>query len=185
MNKSLFDPTRKTAGAIYRDAQIYGEKGVIIGDMNYELRKSLVQDLNDTVITGMQDFGGRPFYITVYEKKELHMKQAIVRRMIKTLYRPYPEDDTLVFRVNPYTNDVFFCWDLPHRREMLNELNNPDLYDAEKLIKYRHWENMRLEHFGFRKNDEGNWKENPSYKGDSLITAHKDRETKVSFANLA
>ena len=95
-HQSRFDPTRQTAGAIYRDAQIHGEKQIITGDMNYELRKSLVDDLNDTVKQGSIDFEGRPFYITVYERRDLQMKNAFIRRLYKTVYRPYPEQDTLV-----------------------------------------------------------------------------------------
>ena len=172
-NKSRFDPTRKTVGAIYRDAQFNGEKQIITGDMNYELRKSLVEDLNDTINQGAKDFEGRPFFITVHEKRDLQMKNAFIRRMIKTLYRPYPEDDTLVFKFIPYTGDVFFCWELPHRTNMLNMLNCPDLYPAEQLNQLRDWENMKLENFGFMKNEEGNWKENPFYCKDTLIAQAK------------
>lgn len=173
-NQSKYDPSRKTVGAIYRDAQLYGEKQLITGDMNYELRKSLVDDLNDTIKQGTLDFEGRPFYITVHEKRDLQMPNAFIRRMIKTVYRPYPEDDTLVFRVIPYTNKIYFCWELPHRTNMLNMLACPDIYPEDQLQKFRHWENMRLEHFGFRKDENGNWKENPLYRGDTLVS--KDPE---------
>jgi len=169
-NQSKYDPTRKTVGAIYRDAQFNGEKQIITGDMNFEMRKSLVEDLNDTIKQGSIDFEGTPFYITVHEKRDLQMKNAFLRRMIKTKYRPYPEDDTLVFRILPYSNHVYFCWELPHRSNMLNMLACPDIYPADQLQKYRHWEGMRLEHFGFMKNEEGNWTENPSYRGDTLVT---------------
>jgi len=181
-NQSKYDPSRKTVGAIYRDAQFNGEKQIITGDMNHELRKSLVEDLNATVIQGSKDFDGRPFFITVHEKRDLQMKNAFIRRMIKTIYRPYPEDDTLVFKVIPYTNKVFFCWELPHRSNMLNMLACPDIYDAEQLDKYRHWEGMRLEHFGFMKNEEGNWKENPMYSGDMLLSLKPEgSKTAISF----
>jgi len=152
--------------------------------MNYEMRKSLVDDLNDTIVSGTKDFEGRPFYIRVYEKWDLQMKKALLRRMYKMVYRPYPEADSLVFKVIPSCNDVYWCWELPARHEMLNELNNPDLYDAERLMKYRHWENMRLEHFGFTKNYEGNWIENPMWRGDIRVTQHTDRETTISLAAL-
>jgi len=180
-NQSRYDPSRKTVGAIYRDAQFSGDKQVICGDMNYEMRKSLVDDLNETVVKGSKDFGGRPFYITVHEKRDLQMKNAFIRRMIKTKYRPYPEDDTLVFKVNPYTNDVYFCWELPHRTNMLNMLACPDLYDAAQLQKYRHWEAMRLEYFGFMKNEEGNWVSNPMYRGDTVVSAKQQDVAPVSM----
>ena len=149
--------------------------------MNYELRKSLVEDLNATVIKGSKDFEGRPFYITVHEKRDLQMKNAFIRRMIKTIYRPYPEDDTLVFRVIPSANDVYFCWELPHRSNMLNMLACVDLYPEEQLAKYRRWENMQLEHFGFMKNEKGNWTENPRYSGDILVSGNAEDNAKVSM----
>lgn len=180
-NASKYDPSRKTVGAIYRDAQMFGEKQIITGDMNYELRASLVQDLNDTIIQGSKDFEGVPFYITVHEKRDLQMPNAFIRRMIKTKYRPYPEDDTLVFRVIPYTNEIWYCWELPHRSNMLNMLACPEIYPAEQLDKYRRWELMQLENFGFMKNEEGNWKENPLYQGDMLISRHSG-ETTISLA---
>jgi hypothetical protein len=106
------------------------------------------------------------------------MKNTFIRRMIKTKYRPYPEDDTLVFKVIPYTNEVSFCWELPHRSNMLNMLNCPDLYPAEQLQLYRRWEMMQLECFGFMKDEIGNWKENPFYARDQVI--NKKTETQVS-----
>lgn len=178
-NQSKYDPSRQTVGAIYRDAQFNGEKQIITGDMNYELRKSLVEDLNDTIEQGTKDFEERPFYITVHEKRDLQMKNAFIRRMIKTIYRPYPEDDTLVFKVIPKFNEVYFCWELPHRSNMLNMLACPELYDAEQLNKYRLWENMCLEYYGFMKDEEGNWIENPLYSGDELLSLKPD-EKKVA-----
>ncbi len=179
--RSLIDPSRDTVGTIYRNAQLYGEKQIITGDMNFELRKSLADDINDTVKRGTEEFGGNKFYITVYEKRDLQMKNAFIRRMIKTKYRPYPEADTLVFKVLPYAETVHFCWELPQRAHMINELNNPDLYDSERLYKYRRWENLQLEHFGFVKNDEGNWKENPLYRGDMLISSKPESDKSVSM----
>lgn len=184
MHKSKFDPSRNTVGNIYRNAQIYGEKQIITGDMNYEMRKSLAVDLNESIVTGTKDFEGRPFYVRVYEKWDLQMKKALLRRMYKMIYRPYPEADSLVFKVIPYANDVYFCWELPSRGEMINELNNPDLYDHERLQKYRDWENMRLERFGFCKDDLGNWKVNPLFRGDIKVSAHTDRATTISLANV-
>jgi hypothetical protein len=48
--KSLIDPSRNTVGSIYRDAQINGEKGVIIGDVNHEIKKDLVHDINEAIL---------------------------------------------------------------------------------------------------------------------------------------
>lgn len=184
-NQSLYDSSRKTVGAIYNDAQRYGEKQVITGDMNYELRKSLAEDLNDTIKQGYIDFGRIPFYITVHEKRDLQMKNSFIRRMIKTPYRPYPEDDTLVFNIIPYTDEVYFCWELPHRTNMINMLNCPDIYDPTILDRFRRWENMQLEYFGFMKDQEGNWKENPLYQGDTLVSIKKPDDCSVSMHMVA
>jgi hypothetical protein len=40
-HKSLIDPSRNTVGSIYRDAQINAEQGVVIGDVNHEIKISL------------------------------------------------------------------------------------------------------------------------------------------------
>jgi len=184
-HKSRFDPSRETVGAIYRNAQFSGEKQIITGDMNYELRKSLVEDLNETIKQGTIDFEGRDFYITVHEKRDLQMPNAFIRRMIKTKYRPYPEDDTLVFKVIPHAGDVLFCWELPHRSNMLNILACPDLYDAEQVSLYRRWENMQLEYYGFVKNDEGHWIANPRWNGDRLVTKSPDDKTVSLFSSAS
>ncbi len=166
--KSMYGD-RDTVGTIYQNAQFNGEKQVITGDMNYEMRKSLAEDLNDTIIQGTKEFENKPFYITVHEKKDLQMKSALLRRMIKTKYRPYPEDDTLVFHVNPLYNDVSFCWCLPHWSEMDNVLMNDIFFDKQYVSRIRAWKNINLEHFGFCKNEEGNWMSNPHYQGDELM----------------
>ena len=113
MNKespiSQFDPSRKKVGQIYNDlAKSNTDTHVECGDLARELTKSLVEDLNDTIASN--PFDGKPFYITVYEKKDLQMKRAILRRLYVSKYRPYPEDDTVVFYVEPRTNNVKFCW---------------------------------------------------------------------------
>ena len=74
----------------------------------------------------------------------------------------------MVFHVYP-GGDIFFCWELPHRTQMLNILMNPDLYDIEQVNKLRQWENLQLEYFGFTKDEDGNWVENKFYRGDSLM----------------
>ena len=175
--KSMYG-NRETVGSIYQQAQFSGEKQVICGDMNYELRKSLCEDLNETIIQATKEFEGKPFYVTVHEKKDLQMKSALLRRLIKTKYRPYPEDDTIVFYVNPLYNDVYFCWCLPHWSEMDNVLMNKNLFDSttedrEYVNSIRAWKDLRLEHFGFCKNNEGNWMVNPHYNGDKLLEKPK------------
>ena len=52
---------------------------------------------------------------------------------------------------------------------MLNMLMNEWLYDPAQIDKIRRWENLQLEHFGFTKDETGNWVENQLYKGDWLL----------------
>jgi hypothetical protein len=169
-SQSRFDPTRKTAGAIYRDAQIHGERDVIIGDVNHEIKKDLVKDINEAIVKGRQhpDFTGKPFYLAFYEKYDLMMKRGLVRLSKITKYRPYPEQDTMVFRIFP-NDEIYFCWELPHRSHMLNMLMNPEIYDEKQINQIRRWENLQLEYFGFKKDAEGNWVENELYRGDFLL----------------
>jgi len=171
--KSMYGD-RETVGTIYKNAQLYGEKQLITGDAAHELTKSLAEDLNEAIEKGTKELEGRPFYITVHEKKDLQMKSAILRRMIRTEYRPYPEDDTVVFHIKPAYNDVLFCWCLPHWSDMDNVLMNSNLYEHTKdgkqfVGRIRAWKNMRLEHFGFMPDENGNNIPNPNYKGDELL----------------
>ena len=55
--KSKIDPSRNTAGSIYRDAQIHGEQGVLIGDVNHEIKKDLVYDINEAIDQGAKEIG--------------------------------------------------------------------------------------------------------------------------------
>lgn len=177
-NRSLFDPSRETVGKIYRDAQIAShDQYVINGDLTHELTKSLVDDINDTIIEGTKEFNANPFFITVYEKKDLQMPRAILRRLYKTRYRPYPEDDTVVFSVNPKANDVRFCWCLPHHQEMDNMLINSHLFDKDMVGSIKAWKLNDLFHFGFTKDSSGNWMPNPHYKDKPL---EKPRRVLVS-----
>jgi hypothetical protein len=169
---SKIDPTRETAGKIYRDAQINGERGVIIGDVNYEITKDLVKDINEAIEQGEKEMGGKPFYLAIYEKYDLMLRRGLVRLRKITKYRPYPEQDTMVFHVYP-GGDVYFCWELPHRTHMMNILMNPGLYDAERIQQLKRWENLQLEYFGFKKDENGNWVENETYQGDELVKVPK------------
>jgi hypothetical protein len=169
-NKSLIDPSRNTVGSIYRDAQINGQRDVVIGDVNHEIKKDLVKDINEAIEKGRShpDFVGKPFYLAFYEKYDLMLKRGLVRIPKITGYRPYPEQDTMVFHVYP-NDEVYFCWELPHRSQMLNILMNPDLYPQEQVDMIKRWENLQLEYFGFTKDSEGFWVENELYRGDYLM----------------
>lgn len=182
--KSHIDPSRNTVGSIYRNAQINGEQGVVIGDVNYEIKKDLVKDINEAIEKGRShpDFVGKPFYLAFYEKYDLMLKKGLVRISKITKYRPYPEQDTMVFHVFP-NDEIYFCWELPHRSQMLNILMNHTLYDSNYVEQLRRWENLQLEHFGFTKDQNGNWIENPHYSGDSLMGSQDGKkEIKIIVA---
>lgn len=168
--KSTIDESRNTVGSIYRDAQINGERGVVIGDVNHEIKKDLVKDINEAIEKGRAhpDFIGKPFYLAMYEKYDLMLKRSLVRIPKITKYRPYPEQDTMVFHVFP-NDEVYFCWELPHRSQMINILMNPDLYDQNQVQMIKRWENIQLEYFGFTKDENGDWIENKLYRGDMLL----------------
>jgi hypothetical protein len=164
-NQSKYDPSRKTVGAIYRDAQMSSHDSHVINeDLTAVMMSSLVEDLNETICDGSIEHGNKPFYITVHEKKDLQMPRALLRRMIKTKYRPYPEDDTMVFYVDPAINDIRFCWCLPHWSEMENMIANHQLFHDDLVNEIRAWKAHDLHHFGFMKDEMGNWKPNPKWK---------------------
>lgn len=179
-HQSIIDPTRKTAGAIYRDAQINGEKGVVIGDVNHEITKDLVKDINEAIEQGTKEMAGNPFYLAIYEKYDLMMKRGLVRLRKITKYRPYPEQDMMAFHVYP-GGDVYFCWELPHRSQMMNILMNPELYAPERVQMIKRWENLQLEYFGFKKDDEGNWVENELFRGDHLMGSPEKEKSPVKL----
>jgi hypothetical protein len=176
--KSQIDPTRNTVGSIYRDAQINGEKGVVIGDVNHEIKKDLVKDINEAIEQGEKQMEGKPFYLAIYEKYDLMLKKGLVRIRKITKYRPYPEQDSMVFHV--VGGSVYFCWELPHRSHMMNILMSPELFESSYVDLIRRWENFQLEHFGFTKDDNGNWIENKLYRGDSLMGS-SDGQKKISI----
>lgn len=149
-NVSSFDPNRLTVGAQYLAIQKQGADSVLNGDLTHELTKSLVDDLNDTITSN--PFNDRPFYILVHETKDLQMKRAIKRRILKQLYRPYPEDDTLVYYVDPKACITKFCWCLPHSTEMDNILKNRHLYHPDYIQDILAWKLNFLEWFGFSMN---------------------------------
>lgn len=168
--QSNFDPNRETTGKIYRDAQINGERGVIIGDVNHEIKKDLVTDINEAIEHGLKEMGEKSFYLAIYEKYDLMLKKGLVRIRKITKYRPYPEQDMMCFHVYP-GGDVYFCWELPHRTQMMNILMSPDIFDANRVQMIKRWENLQLEYFGFKKDDDGNWVENELFRGDTLMKA--------------
>lgn len=178
--RSKIDPSRNTVGSIYRNAQINGEKGVIIGDVSHEIKKDLVKDINEAIEFGEKEMGNKPFYLAIYEKYDLMLKKGLVRIRKITKYRPYPEQDSMVFHILP-GGVIYFCWELPHRSQMLNILTNSPLYDASYVDLIRRWDNLQLEYFGFTKDDNGNWIENTLYRGDTLMDSNNEKKKQFSL----
>lgn len=171
-NRSLYDPSRNTVGAIYRSAQMSNAAPVIIGDMTNELSKGLVEDINDALSAPRKT--DEPFFLMVHEKKDLQMKSAILRRMLFFNYRPWPEDDTTVFWKNPKTQEVRFCWSLPHWSEMDNVLMNEDQFEPEFISQIKAWKAYDLRPFGFYYHPKEKWIPNPKWKDkriDSKISS--------------
>lgn len=146
--KSMYGD-RDTHGTTYLKAQKNSVEGLTIGDVGREMVGGLVDDLNDAFASN--PFEGRSFYVNVVEERDLQMKNALKRRPHLTLYRPYPEDNTLVFYIEPKSSRVQYCWDLPHHSEFFNILSNEILYDAEYIRNIRQWASGDLSNFGFIK----------------------------------
>jgi hypothetical protein len=162
-NQSLYDTTRSTVGSIYRDAQIHNkhEDSIEVGDMGHELTTSLVEDINEAIKNF--DIKGKPYYLVVHEKKDLQMKKAILRRILYFGYRPWPEDDTVVFWKNPKTQDLRFCWALPHWSEMDMVLANEDQFDPSFIGHIKAWKDYDLKPFGFFYHEKEKWIPNPKW----------------------
>lgn len=167
--KSKYDPSRDTVGKIYRDLQLMSNKDAVeVGDMSREQMKGYVDDLNDAFKA--DPFDGQPYYIMIHQKKDLQMRSAILRRVIFTEYRPYPEDDTDVYHFNPKSQEIKFCWSLPHWSEMDNILANPEQFDDGFVWMVRQWKAEDLTIFGFYKHPDLNWMPNPKWK-DKVVKA--------------
>lgn len=175
-NISRIDPTRNTVGSIYNEISKNSvDQYVTAGDMSHELMKSFTEDLNDTIASN--PFGEDEFYITVYEKKDLQMKRSILRRLYVSKYRPYPEDDTVVFHVDPKSHKVKFCWCLPHSTQMDNILMTAICYSKDFIDDIIAWKcpNYRacLKHFGF----EG--------VGKFIVPSKENRDRPLNFKEIS
>lgn len=167
--QSLYDPSRENVGKIYRDLQLNNhDEPVIVGDMTNELMKDLVVDINEALASfcrySLENKDGKPFYLMIHEKKDLQMKSALARRMIYFGYRPWPEDDTTVFWRDPKSDELRFCWSLPHHTEMDNMLANPDQFDVELINQIKFWKKVDLRAFGFYMDKELGWIPNPKWQ---------------------
>lgn len=159
---SLYDKKRKTVGAIYTDAIKSSNDSIVVGDMTNELQKSLIEDINDALTSPKAP--KTDFYLMVHEKKDLQMRQAILRRMLFFVQRPYPEDDTIVFWKSIKRQELRFCWCLPHWSEMDNMLAEADKYDPEMIGHIKAWKAVDLRPFGFYYDNEKKWQPNPNWK---------------------
>lgn len=145
MTKSAY-ADRDTVGTIALNALNSNER-VECGDMSREFMPQLVDDINEAIASN--PFDDRPFYITVHEKKDLLLKNTILRRVIRTEYRPYPEPSTQVYWTNPKTHETRFCWSLPHTSEFPQYLNNANLYSKEQIKDIVAYQKNIMRHFGF------------------------------------
>lgn len=179
-NQSKYDPSRKTIGALYNDLKSKQDGNRIeVGEMTESLIPGLVEDLNKCILS--KPYGDLPFYIMIHEKKDMQMVNSILRRIITTKYRPWPEDDTIVFYHDPLKFETLFCWLLPHHTEMDNILANWNLYDKEYVNEIKRWKNYDLNHFGFEKVGIGNeWIPNPLWKDKNIEEfAKKPKKTSL------
>ena len=143
------DTEKLTVGTQYLNAQKNSVSGLTIGDIGSDMVSGLIDDINESIES--DPFEGRSFFINVVEERDLQMPNAIKRRLFVTKYRPYPEDNTLVFYVNPRENKVCFCWDLPHHSEFPNIISNEFLYDQAYISTLKDWLKDDLRNFGFVK----------------------------------
>lgn len=140
---------RDTVGTIYLKAQKTGFKGLLTGDVNSEMVPDFVKDMNRAIYSN--PFEGKPFYINITEKRDAQMQNAFRRKIIKTLYRPFPEFSTYALYTKPREERTFYCWDLPHHTEMINVLSEPHKYDRKYVLDIMNWKNNELAGFGFLK----------------------------------
>lgn len=152
--KSHFDPSRETVGKIAQDAALSADGYPIeVGDMKGAILPDLVNDINHALCTPSE----KCFYLLVTEKKDLQIKNAIARTLKHLDYRPWPEDNTTVFWKNPKTQELRFCWDIPHWSEMDNILANPFLWDIELVRTVDAWKKFDLSYFGFYYHPKFKW----------------------------
>ena len=166
-HRSKYDAARYTVGKIYRDLHLnIPDKRIEVGDMTNSMLPGLVQDINEAIES--KPFGDKPWYIMIHEKKDLQMKEALLRRVLHFAHRPWPEDDTTVFYHDPVKFETLFCLSLPHWSEMDNMLNSHNLYDPKMIKEIKAWKSYDLFYFGFVKDQLGNWIANPKWKDQSL-----------------
>ncbi len=140
---------RDTVGTTYIKAQCSCDPVLSVGDINSQMMPDFVDDLNEALQSN--PFSGSPFYVNVAEKRDAQMPNAFRRKIIRSLYRPFPEFSTTVFHMRPKQQKVSYCWDLPHHTEMINVFWNPQLYDKKYVKMIMDWRDNELGSFGFSK----------------------------------
>lgn len=140
---------RDTVGTTYIKAQNNIDPALSVGDINSQMLPDFVDDLNESLQSN--PFSGSSFYVNIAEKRDAQMPNAFRRKIIRSLYRPFPEFSTTVFHMNPKQQKVSYCWDLPHHTEMINVLSQPHLYDKKYVESIRDWKDNELNRFGFLK----------------------------------
>lgn len=165
---SIFDPTRDTVGKIYRDLQMHGDHSpVIVGDLAHEFTKDLVYDINEALCAPCEN--DEPFYLIMVEKWDLQMPKEMSRTFTRQNWRPWPENNTTVFWKDPKTQELRFCWSLPHHSEMFNIENNPDQFDPGLVADVKAWKAFDMRYFGFYwSGKKYKWLPNPNHKDKSI-----------------
>lgn len=181
MTKSQY-ADRDTVGTMALEARLINDNPVA-GDLGHELMPSLVEDLNNTIASN--PYEGRPFYITIHEKKDAQLTNMILRRMVTSEKRPYPEDNTTVFFTDPRKEETRFCWALPHKSVFNQVLCNPNRYGDEQVNDIKAYMAEDLEHFGFKKTrtaDDGTpiYQANPTFQ-DRIMKRKKTPKYQTSL----
>ena len=169
-DQSLFDSSRKTVGAICNDIRQTDTKSMLIGDVNHEMLKGLVDDINLALNDGRMAFPNENFFVLVTEKWDIQMGNALVRKVAVFKRRPYPEANTTCFKYDAQKKEVRYCWDLPIRHEMWNVKAASAIFDPQVVADIKAWENNEMEHFGLMKVGIGDlWTENPHFQDRPML----------------
>lgn len=177
--KSLYDQSRDTVGKIYRDTKMNVKaEPILVGDMANAFVGGLVDDINNQIkiLDPFYLSKGTPYYLIMVEKRDLQMPDRMDRLFSHRPFRPWPEANTTVFWKDPKTQELRFCWSLPHRAEMIGILQNPEEWDPHEIWLFRCWEKFDLRPFGFYHHTKEKWIPNPSWKDKPIEEFGKRRK---------
>lgn len=174
--QSRFDPSRENVGKIARDAAMsHNGYPIEVGEMKGAMIPDLVNDINEALMMPAE----KPFYLLITEKKDLQLKNAIARTLKHLNYRPWPEDNTTVFWKDPKTQELRFCWDIPHWSEIDNILQNPLFWDESLVRDCIAWKTEDMDHFGFYKHKTLKWIPNPKHVDRRIEPIHNSSSSKI------